>query len=1021
MRGHDPSSGFGSSGDFVLPWRIEMLGGLRARHSDIVVQKFQTQKTGALLAYLALEIGKTVPRDKLASLIWSDGDTVALRNRLNQAVSSLRRQLEAPGSGVGRVFISDHQVLGLDPNSVSSDVVEFETQIEKAQSMPKGADKLKALETAASLYRGELLEGIQEPWVLPKRTHYAADIRQVLHELIRENADMGRFAQAADFANRLVELEPGDEQAHLDLITMLANAGRHQAALRHFSIMEVALRERGSAPSKASLVLRSKITSIPSPAAYVPSTVKVEPLEPLPPKRPTATKRRIPVSFNRMIDREEEMSAVYRLLTEDDTRVVTVVGIGGSGKSRLAIELANQLLPSFEDSVYFVPCSPLGQAPTAIEQIGAVVAPGTPSDRRTFVSIREDLETVGRALLVLDSAEHLQESDLDELAVLISELPDLRVLVTSRRALHLPGETQFALGPLAVPSNVLDPADEVAKNPSVMLFVQRAQAVKPDFHVTERTGEAIARLCVRLEGLPLSLELAASWIRSLTPAQMLERLSQRLDFLESRRRDISQRHRTIRAVLDSTIGLLTPELRAAFFRMCVFSDGFDHDAVSQICPDCDADDLLDSLQEAGIVQRTTNHGDRARFTILETLIDYAREQASPDQQEEVGWLHADYFLEVAEGTAVSKRQNRDRWFTAVHADYMNLLSAMNWFFVHDEPEKVARIAIAMVEFWEASSRIMEGVHALESILDALGSDSPYRGRCATGLARLTNYFGNRSIYQAMSEQALEKARSAGDGLAVCEALLVVQQAAHTERDFDLSDRLALEGLETALALKDYSIASRWHLRLGNTAMERKQFDRARAEYEESLRLSRLAHDSFRVAATLVNIGMYGVETGQPELARLALSESLSLAKSVGAGLMFGTIVSNLVRVDLMVHRPVEALAWVAEAMRFKIELRVVKSELYLEVAEAAIQLGDPDLAAQLFGKSEEVQSTGMRSHIEESYFEFVKSGIVTALGTERFSQQALFGRQLSDEAADQLVNRLIEAHLPSVQVAATPS
>ncbi len=328
------------------------------------------------------------------------------------------------------------------------------------------------------------------------------------------------------------------------------------------------------------------------------------------------------------------------MLSDPDARLVTIVGMGGCGKTRLALQCAHDLLGSFEGAVFFVALADIQDA----GQIGEALA--SAMGVRDAQNVRRRLVQNSTTLLVLDNFEHIVEQGADAVQSLLEEIPGLKCLVTSRNALRIDAERTYTLGPFPSPPNT-DEVSELIENPSVALFVDRAQAALPDFQLTPRNAETVRQVCERLEGWPLAIELAASWAKTISPSQMLNMLADRFALLESRRRDISARHRTMRAVLDSGVGLLAADLRELFSRLAVFNGGWTLEAAAFVCRRPVVLYAMESLAEQCLIQTESSNGDRLRFRMLDTLRDYAMEHLPAADFAETANLHAEFFSKLA--------------------------------------------------------------------------------------------------------------------------------------------------------------------------------------------------------------------------------------------------------------------------------------------------------------------------------------------------------------------------------------
>ncbi len=738
--------------------RIELLGGLRATQGDRTITRFRTQKTGALLAYLAYHRNRSHPRELLIEILWPEADLASGRNNLSLALSSLRRQFEPPGVPAGAILTTDRANVALNPALVTTDAAEFEALVNAAGS-EDGPERLQALAEAAALYRGPLLPGYYEEWIEPERARLAEAYLAALRALARHHAQARDFPRALDYARRAVAADPLREEAHRSVMRLLAAAGQLSAALAQYRELEAVLRrelDRGpsertrqlareieEAAGKGAPVRRqpagaattrlgaleasqrsgsdgapvpgAPVTPSPCPAALVPSTA---------PRDATATRGAwtLPLQLTRFFGRETELERLADLLhpgrqgssgaevqgprgaegqedprrqgskgareqgrtgpeppcapvpllprslaAPDETRLVTLTGPGGTGKTRLAVEAARRLLNRFSGAVWFVPLADVSDARLLPEAIGDALrlprSPGTdPFDLATEILARQP------SLLVMDNLEQVIEEAAPFLQRLIERVPTLTCLVTSRQRLDLSAESEYSVTPLPTPRGI-DTPERLVEFDSVRLFVDRAQAVRPDFQVTNQNAPAVAELCDRLEGIPLAIELAAARAQVLSPAQMVQQLSplrrptswvpregqgegsRRFDVLVSRRRDAVERHRTLRATLDWSYRLLSPDLQRMFARLSVFQGGWSLAAAEAVCDEPAALDRLEELRACSLVlagEDGTAREGQVRFRMLDTLSEYAAGQLSPPDLADARRRHLGYFLLLAE-------------------------------------------------------------------------------------------------------------------------------------------------------------------------------------------------------------------------------------------------------------------------------------------------------------------------------------------------------------------------------------
>lgn len=641
-------------------WSLRLFGQLAAETNGVTVTRFRTQKTAALLAYLACHADRPHPREELVALLWPDAELDAGRHNLSQALTSLRHQLEPPGIAAGAVVVADRNTVRLNPESFSSDVATFEEHVTAAVRTTDPADRRGRLEGAARVYAGELLPGFYEDWVLARRDRYAGQMLDALRALAAEAAGSGYLDLAIDYGRRAVDVDPLCEEAHADLMAYFAAAGRSSSVLRQFADLERILRrELDVEPSDETRRLLTELKSCPVDASTTTARATVVRRERVeqtservdlesPPnlESRSLSSGRLPLQVTRFFGRTDEIARLSKMLVDERERIVTLTGPGGTGKTRLAIEVAASVAPEFDDVVWFVPLADVFDAGRVADAICDVL--GLPSaEAPAFDRIVADLGSRA-SLLVLDNLEQLLPEAAAFVRSLVAAAPGIVCLVTSRRVLGVTGEREHVVEPLAAPSFVSgDTLRRLSHYESVQLFVDRARAVRPDFQVTRHNALPIAELCRRLEGIPLAVELAAARAHVLTILQMLERLDERLDGLATRRVDAPARHRTLRAAVEWSDRLLAPAPRRMFAKLSVFRGGWTLASAEVVCGEPDALALLSELRESSLIAAESRDGEM-RFRMLETLREYAEEQLDPEEVDALRDRHAEYFVRMAE-------------------------------------------------------------------------------------------------------------------------------------------------------------------------------------------------------------------------------------------------------------------------------------------------------------------------------------------------------------------------------------
>jgi predicted ATPase/transcriptional regulator with XRE-family HTH domain len=500
------------------------------------------------------------------------------------------------------------------------------------------------------------------------------------------------------------------------------------------------------------------------------------PLESPPAVQPTSTLRRanLPDEPTSFIGREREIRDICGLLGEPHTRLLTLLGPGGTGKTRLASKAGVSVLDDFRDGGVFVPLASL----SAPELVPAAIAGTLGLKEESSSALTETLARYlsdRHLLLILDNFEHVLAA-----ASVVGELLDacreLHVLVTSRMPLHLSREHEYQVPPLAVPNPQQQPSSEqLAQFEAVMLFTQRARAVKPEFAVTDENASVVAEICARLDGLPLALELAAAQLRLFPPPALLRRLARRLQFLTGGPVDVPARHQTLRATIDWSYGLLRTEEKELFARLSVFRGGCSLEAIAAVSGDRGEPEGEVLAGVASLVEKSLlrQDGDQEpRFVMLETIREYASERLEEaGAAKEVREMHARHFLSLAEEAAVLVNVSEQRaWLDRLDVERDNLRAALQWAREHGDMDVGPRLALALRGFWMLRGPLSEGRGWLTAFAAADTISPPLRAATLSAAGRLAAAEGRRTESTELMEQSLAPYRDRGDHGGLAEAL-----------------------------------------------------------------------------------------------------------------------------------------------------------------------------------------------------------------------------------------------------------
>jgi predicted ATPase/class 3 adenylate cyclase len=609
----------------------------------------------------------------------------------------------------------------------------------------------------------------------------------------------------------------------------------------------------------------------------------------------------LPVQLTSFVGRRRELEEVMAAL--ESTRLLTLTGPGGSGKTRLAIRTAQELLPRLEDGAFFVALAPISDPALVVPTMAQALGLTEKADRAPLDALMDHLRD-SDILLVLDNFEQVLDA-AGEVGQLLTATDRLRVLATSREPLGLSGEREYPVPPLDLPDvDALPSLDALSQFEAVRLFVDRATAVKPDFAVTNENAPAVAEICARLDGLPLAIELAAARVKILTPQAILQRLEHSLRFLAGGARDVPIRQRTLRDAIAWSHDLLDPEEAALFARLSVFRGGFSLEAVERVGNPVDelGIDTLEgvaSLANKSLVRQAETGPDEPRFFMLETIREYAAERlAASADAEQIRGRHAAFFLDLAE-RAEPELTGRDqiRWLTVLEREHDNVRAALGWAAEHD-PDLAFRMSGSLWRFWQFRGHLREARARLEGLLETPGSaDAEARARALEAAGGVTYWMGDFGAARRWYEECLDIRRDLGDPAGIAEATYNLSFAhgiaPEPLRDLDTAKRLLEEARGMFEELDDRGGVAKAMWGLATLAYETESWERAAELSSKTVDLFRQLDDRFGLAWALHLQGLALAILNRSEEARPVLKEALGMFLDADDRSALGLLIGDL--------------------------------------------------------------------------------------------------------------------------------
>ncbi len=808
--------------------------------------RFRTQKTAALLGYLALFPSRTHPREELAARFWGDDGDEEARRSLRVSLNSLRRQLETPDVAEGALIVADRATIGLRREAFVTDVFRFEDCLTKAARLKRTAPESRAeraalLLQAVNLYGAPLLPGFYDDWLLDERERLHARFLHAIEEAEALLRTLGRDGEADTLALRREQSESSDRVAGTGVVGTPPSVGADSGG-------RATGKNAGNDDTTADTI----------------------------PERYAANSDTLPHFFTRFFGRDREMAQLLAYMDDPSISVITLLGTGGIGKTRLSVEAAR----AWGKSVVWVPLASVVRGEEVADAVREslklpAASSGSADGWETLTAhLREQVANGVAPLLMLDNFEQVeQEGGARFVARLLRTVPGVRCLASSRRRLGVPGECLIAVETFPLPDETeTDPA-VLSRNPCVALFADRARAASADFAVTARNAAAVAGLCRLLDGLPLAIELAAAWASAFTPGQMAGKLAaqgERWNLLASRRTaDRAARHRSLWNAIAWSYDLLSPELRTLWRRLSAFHGGFTTNMAETVVGEVFAADGLARLRERSLIrlmeEADGDDPEEIRYELLESLREFAAEQVATEeteqQQADLRGRHLRVLHTLADaGAAYGFGPRTSEFVRRYRRELPNIRLALN----HAEAGRVPmagglHLATALSRLWR-TGYVREGHAYLSALLRRADAENEpvsanVRARALMEQGVLLRVCGETGAAEEPLTAALALFREIGDAVGEMKCLQSLGTLALVRNDLVRAEAFLTSALERGRERRDIHTVATCLNNLGYVADARDDAAAMKRWHEEELSARREIGEENGIALALCGLAV----------------------------------------------------------------------------------------------------------------------------------------------------------------------